>query len=70
MTPADYRASRLKLGLTQAGLAALLGLDPMTISRRERGQVAISREAEHALRVLDVERREINRYGKVRHNED
>jgi len=52
MNPADYRSHRLKLGLTQAGLAALLGLDPMTISRRERGTVAISAEAALALRSI------------------
>lgn len=36
-TPAEVRAARQRLGLTQAELAARLGVDVMTISRWERG---------------------------------
>lgn len=41
MTPDDLRAFRNKLGLSQAGLARALGVDVMTVSRWERGAMAI-----------------------------
>lgn len=41
MTPDDLRAFRNKLGLSQAGLARALDVDVMTISRWERGAMAI-----------------------------
>lgn len=54
MTASEYRAIREKLGLTQAQLAAELGIDSMTVSRRERGESPIDGEAEHAiLRALE-----------------
>lgn len=38
MTPDQLKAWRAQAGLSQPGLAALLGVDPMTISRWERSQ--------------------------------
>ena len=52
MSPAEYRAHREKLGLTQAGLAALLGVPRESISRRESGKQAITAEAVLALRAI------------------
>lgn len=49
MSPAEYKATREKLGLTQAGLAALLGVPRETISRREHGIQSITTEMELAL---------------------
>lgn len=43
MTPAQYRAIREKLGLTQTELGALLGISFNTIARRERGELPISK---------------------------
>ena len=50
MSPAEYKATREKLGLTQAGLAALLGLAREAIVRREAGTQRITEEAAIALR--------------------
>ena len=52
MSPADYKAHREKLGLTQAGLAALLGRPREAIVRREAGTQRITEEAAIALRSL------------------
>ena len=48
MTPAEYRTIRKQLGLTQAGLAALLGETRETVNRRERSE-SISGRDEFAL---------------------
>lgn len=48
MTATEYRTIRKQLGLTQAGLAALLGETRETISRRERSE-SISGRDEFAL---------------------
>jgi len=50
MSPAEYRAIRKSLGLTQTKLAELLELRRTTICRRERGVYPISEEAVCALR--------------------
>lgn len=42
MTPADFRAFRARLGLSQTGLAAQLGVTQNTISRWERGEMEIA----------------------------
>lgn len=42
MGPADLKRRRKELGLTQLRLAALLGVDPITVSRWERGVQPIS----------------------------
>lgn len=52
MTPAEYREIRQSLGLTQRELAERLGVDPQTISRRERGELPILREAVLAIRAV------------------
>lgn len=49
MTPAEYRSIRKKLGLTQAGLAALLGETREIVNRRETGAVPIEPRAAWAL---------------------
>ncbi len=51
MTPAQYRALRLTIG-SQPTVAKLLGVHPLTISRRERGEIQITRRAEIELRAL------------------
>ena len=48
MTPAEYKALRCKLGLTQAGLAAVLGVTRKTINARENG-AKITEEARLAI---------------------
>lgn len=55
MSPAEYRAHREKLGLTQAELAArLLGSEARrtTIVKREAGKQEITEEMALALRAL------------------
>lgn len=52
MTPDEYKALREKLGLTQAGLAARLGVTRKTVNRREAGEATITTEAELAIRSL------------------
>ena len=51
MTPVEYKALRCKLGLTQAGLAARLGVTRKTINARENG-AKITEEAALATRSL------------------
>ena len=51
MTPSEYKALRKKLGLTQAGLAARLGVTRKTVSSRENG-AKITEEAALAIRSL------------------
>ena len=41
MTPADLLAARHELGMTQARLAAALGVQPLAVLRWEKGQRAI-----------------------------
>lgn len=52
MTPAEYKALRHKLGLTQAGLAARLGVSRKTVNARETGATRITEEAALAIRAL------------------
>lgn len=56
MTPAQYRALRERMKLTQGELAKKLGVALNTISRRELGQLEISREAELAIRFIARQR--------------
>jgi DNA-binding transcriptional regulator YiaG len=51
MTKEEYRAIRQSLG-TQKLVAARLGIAYTTVQRREWGKIAITREAEIALRAL------------------
>ena len=39
MTPDEFRAARKLLGLTQAGLAAVLGRSKSAVEKWERGEV-------------------------------
>lgn len=57
MSPAEYKAHREKLGFTQAGLAARLGLPRTAIVKREAGDQRITEEAALALRALSPEKR-------------
>lgn len=52
MSPAEYRAHREKLGLTQAQLAQVLGLPRTAIVKREANRQRITIEAEMAMRSL------------------
>lgn len=52
MTPTQYRAQRIARHLGQGELAALLGVARETISRREAGEVEITREMELAISAL------------------
>lgn len=52
MTATEYKSLRERLGLTQAGLAALLGVSRRTIANREAGVHPISHEAERAIKSL------------------
>jgi transcriptional regulator with XRE-family HTH domain len=52
MTTTEYRTIRKQLGLTQAGLAALLGETRETVSRRERSSGFIPMRDKWALRWL------------------
>ena len=52
MSPAEYRAHREKLGLTQAGLASLLEVTRETVNRRESGEQPITHEAALAISSL------------------
>lgn len=54
MTPTQYQKRRADLGLTQAGLAKLLGLPREAIVRREAGTQKITEEAAIAIRSLVV----------------
>lgn len=51
MTPAEYKANREKLGLTQAELASRLGVTRRTIINREQGRL-ITCEAALAILAL------------------
>ena len=52
MTSAEYKQERRKRSLTQAALAALLGIARETVSRRENGKQQITEEAALALRSI------------------
>ena len=58
MTPVEYKALRCKLGLTQAGLAAVLGVTRKTINARENG-AKITEEAALAIRSLSSPNTEV-----------
>lgn len=52
MSAEEYKEKRKQLGLTQAELAARLGVSVITIKRREGGQTPINHEAELAIKAL------------------
>lgn len=51
MTPADYKREREARG-SQSEVAAMLGVHKLTLSKRETGEIAITREAWLALRSI------------------
>jgi transcriptional regulator with XRE-family HTH domain len=56
MTHSEYKSQRQKRG-TQKEVAALLGVDYMTVQRRELGKQAIGKEAKLALMALPIPRK-------------
>ena len=66
MTPEAYRIERERRG-TQASVAALLRVDPQTISRRERGEIPTTHEAALALLSLPKKRKRPLKPSNIRH---
>lgn len=56
MTPPEYQAAR-KLRGTQGAVAGLLGVNRVTIARRETGEQVITQEAWLALNALPKKRK-------------
>jgi len=56
MTPADYKAARELRG-SQVAIAAKLGVAQNTVSRREIGEIPITKEAEAALLSLPLRKK-------------
>lgn len=52
MTPTEYKALRIKMGMTQTQLGEALGISANTVARRERGERCIGPEAAIAIRSL------------------
>jgi DNA-binding XRE family transcriptional regulator len=52
MTPEQYRIARKHLGLTQAGLADILGVTRKTVNSREAGADPITAESAIAINAL------------------
>lgn len=52
MTRTEYKALRLKMGMTQTQLGEALGISANTVARRERGERCIGPEAAIAIRCL------------------
>jgi putative zinc finger/helix-turn-helix YgiT family protein len=74
LTPTDIRGIRVRFGLSQVGLEALLGVGAKTVVRWERGTVCQSRAVDLLLRILEscgpsvlerAKRRNIRREGKA-----
>jgi DNA-binding XRE family transcriptional regulator len=59
MTAEQYKAIRERIG-TQEEIAKKLGLNRVTIARRETGTLPITREAELAITALKKRRRKEN----------
>ena len=55
MMPEQLKERRRSLNISQAGLAELLGIDVMTVSRWERGIIKIPPFLHLALRCLELE---------------
>ena len=51
MKPEDYKATRERLG-TQAEVAAMLGVNRVTVAKRENGTMTITNEAVLAIQSL------------------
>jgi DNA-binding transcriptional regulator YiaG len=65
ITPKELRYLRTEMELTQAELASLLKLDHQTVGRWERGETPIDQNAEFVIRMLAVEKLEIDLELKV-----
>jgi len=59
MNAAQVKRIRRRLGFTQEGLAKVLGVHPMTVSRWERGTVNIPEPPAKLLRLLAAQRRSL-----------
>ncbi len=57
MEPQELKRRREKLGLTQVQLAAQLGVDPITVSRWERGVQPISHTVAVAIQHVKAKKR-------------
>jgi len=57
MTSQDYKGKREFLGYTQGELSALLGVNRVTVARRETNEAVITREAWLALNALPKKRK-------------
>lgn len=57
MTPAEFRAVRERLGLTQVALAEALGITATSVARKERGEQEIVKRDVLALRALEIAER-------------
>lgn len=57
LSPEQYRAKRLALGLTQQGLAERLGLPRTAVTKRESGEQRITEEAARAINSLSKTKR-------------
>jgi DNA-binding XRE family transcriptional regulator len=55
MTPEEYKATRERLG-TQAEVAAMLGVNRVTVAKRENGTMTITNEAVLAIQSLRRQR--------------
>jgi len=58
-TPAEFRAMRQYLGLTQERLGAMFGMDWQSIHRREDGESKIDFASEALLRAMVIEQAKI-----------
>ena len=56
MSSAEYKATRKRLGMTQSALAVALGINRVTVAKREGGGL-ITREAELAILALPKSKR-------------
>lgn len=54
LTPAEIRAIRQELGLSQSGLEQLLGVGAKTVVRWERGTVVPNRATDNLLRIIQA----------------
>lgn len=59
MTPADYKREREARG-SQSEVADMLGVHKLTVSKRERGEIPITREAWLALRAIRKPKRAVH----------
>lgn len=67
MIGTEYKAERIKRGLTQSALAALVGVRQATISARERDEIEITKEAELAIVSLPIQKTHPKAKGQNNH---